>query len=67
MRLTVNGTERELEGPLTVKGLLEALDIDQRYGAVEVNREVVPRSEHGEHRIEDGDEVEIIRFVGGGT
>ena len=67
MRVTVNGVEHELEPPLTVSGLLEALGLDQRYGAVEINREVVPRSEHGERAIADGDQIEIIRFVGGGS
>ncbi|MFN7956643.1 MAG: sulfur carrier protein ThiS [bacterium] len=66
MKLIVNGEARELEGPLTVAELLARLGVDQRYGAVEVNREVVPRSEHAARTLADGDQVEIIRFVGGG-
>ncbi len=66
MKLIVNGEARELEAPLTVVELLVRLGVDQRYGAVEVNREVVPRSEHATHALADGDQVEIIRFVGGG-
>ncbi len=66
MKLIVNGEARELAAPLTVAELLVRLGVDQRYGAVEVNREVVPRSEHATHALADGDQVEIIRFVGGG-
>ncbi len=66
MKVVVNGDEREVPGPMTVAGLLTHLGIDQRFGAVEVNREVVPKSEHGAHALRDGDQVEIIRFVGGG-
>lgn len=66
MKVVVNGEERELPGPTSVADLLTHLGIDQRFGAVEVNREVVPKSEHGTHALRDGDQVEIIRFVGGG-
>lgn len=66
MKVVVNGEERELPDPMSVAGLLVHLGVDQRFGAVEVNREVVPKSEHGTHALRDGDQVEIIRFVGGG-
>jgi thiamine biosynthesis protein ThiS len=66
MKLVVNGEERDLPAPMSVAGLLAHLGLDQRFGAVEVNREVVPRSQHAEHVLRDGDQVEIIRFVGGG-
>ena len=66
IRIQVNGTEQQLEEELTVVGLLEHLGLQTRYGAVEINKEVIPRSEHAERRIQDGDTVEVIRFVGGG-
>lgn len=66
MKLVVNGEERDLPAPMSVADLLAHLGLDQRFGAVEVNREVVPRSQHAEHVLRDGDQVEIIRFVGGG-
>ncbi len=66
MKLTVNGEPREVPDAITVSGLLVHLGLDQRLGAVEVNREVVPKSRHAEHSLADGDAVEIIRFVGGG-
>jgi sulfur carrier protein len=66
MNLTVNGQAREVPDAITVAGLLALLGLDRRMGAVEVNREVVPKSRHAEHALADGDTVEIIRFVGGG-
>ena len=66
MKVVVNGEERELPGPMSIVELLTHLGIDQRFGAVEVNREVVPKSEHPRHALRDGDQIEIIRFVGGG-
>lgn len=68
VRLMINGEPHHIETarPLTVAGLLAHLGLDQRFGAVEVNREVVPKSQHGAHALNEGDQVEIIRFVGGG-
>jgi sulfur carrier protein len=49
-----------------VTGLLVALSINPRQVAVAVNGEVVPRDTWAEARVSDGDEVEIVRAVGGG-
>ncbi len=64
--LNVNGEERRFEEPLTVSGLLRALGIRAAAIAVEVNRTVVPKSRHETHRLQSGDAVEIVTFVGGG-
>ncbi len=66
MRVLVNGEEHEVETGLTVTGLLEAIGASRDRIAVEVNREIVPRSRHGEHVLADGDRVEIVTMVGGG-
>ena len=66
MKVVVNGEEREVPGSMNIVELLVHLGVDQRFGAVEVNREVVPKSEHPRHALHEGDQVEIIRFVGGG-
>jgi thiamine biosynthesis protein ThiS len=65
--VTVNGKPRELEGALGVTALLEILDINPKQVAVAVNGEVVPRSEWPRAAVGDGDEVEIVRAVGGGA
>ncbi len=66
MRLVVNGEGRDLAGELSVSQLLETLDLVRRLVAVEVNREVVPRAEFATRALREGDEVEIVSFVGGG-
>jgi thiazole synthase len=64
--LTINGEARSLPAPLTVADLLAQLGHDKRRVAVEVNEAVVPAARHAEHRLADGDRVEIVTLVGGG-
>lgn len=64
--LQVNGEDRPLPEPPTVAALLAELGLDRDGIAVAVNRAVVPRSRHPEHRLAEGDRVEVIQAVGGG-
>jgi sulfur carrier protein len=66
MRLTVNGAVREVPDGLTVRGLVVHLGLDAGPVAVERNLEVVPRAEHPNVQLREGDVVEIVHFVGGG-
>jgi sulfur carrier protein len=66
MRVTVNGVEREVPDGLTVRGLIEHLGLGEGPVAVEQNREIVPRAEHGARPLAGGDSIEIVHFVGGG-
>lgn len=66
MKIRLNGNDYELDDPATVAGLLGRLDLGEARVAVAVNREVVPRARHAEHRLVEGDDVEIIRAVAGG-
>lgn len=50
----------------TVVALLRQLDLADKFVAVEVNRELVPKARHGEHILTEGDRVEIVTLVGGG-
>ncbi|QDU23148.1 sulfur carrier protein ThiS [Urbifossiella limnaea] len=65
--VTVNDQPRTLPDPATVADLLRALGKDPGKLAVEVNREVVPRADHPARRLADGDAVEIVTLVGGGS
>src|SRR5438552_8355532 len=67
LQLTINGEPRQLPDALTVADLLEKLGYDCRRTAVEVNREVVPRLKHGSRPLTEGDAVEIVTLVGGGS
>ncbi|HEX7043070.1 MAG TPA: sulfur carrier protein ThiS [Burkholderiales bacterium] len=66
MHILLNGEEKTLPGSVTVTELLEQLGMAHRRVAVEVNREIVPRSRHAEHRLQPGDRVEVVFAVGGG-
>jgi thiamine biosynthesis protein ThiS len=66
MRLTVNGETREAPDSATLTDLLALLGIDGRRVAVERNREIAPKSLWPETRLQDGDALEIVQFVGGG-
>jgi sulfur carrier protein len=64
--ITVNGEPRPLAGPMTVADLLAALGLDGRKVAVERNEAIVPRSTYAATRLEPGDSLEIVHFIGGG-
>ena len=66
MRITLNGDAHELAGPLTVTELLAQLQIDPRRVAVEHNLIVLKRDAFDRTTVGEGDEVEIVNFVGGG-
>ena len=67
MTIRLNGESHELTGPLTVAALLATLDIDARRVAVEHNLIVVKRAAYDSTMVNEGDEVEIVNFVGGGA
>ncbi len=65
--LTVNGKPRELEGETPLPEFLRSLGVDTRAVAVAVNGEVVPKQQYGGVVLREGDEVEVVRMVGGGA
>src|SRR5262249_27028318 len=67
IHLTLNGETRVLSGPTTVAELLEQLGYDRRRVAVEINGEVVAAHGHAERCLTDGDTLEIVTLVGGGS
>ena len=66
MKVTVNGSPRDVPDEVTVRGLIDHLGLTEGPVAVEVNRAVVPRARHSQHRVMPGDEIEVVHFVGGG-
>jgi thiamine biosynthesis protein ThiS len=66
MRITLNGDPYEIAAPLTVAELLARLAIDARRVAVEHNLVVLKRVAFDGTIVNDGDQVEIVNFVGGG-
>jgi sulfur carrier protein len=66
MHIRLNGDAFEIEGPLTVADLLARLGIDSRGVAVEHNLVVLKRSTLDATVVQEGDQIEIVNFVGGG-
>ena len=66
MQVTVNGQQREVPDGITVAELLEQLQIQTRYTAVERNLEIVPRAHYAQQRLQAGDQLEVVTLVGGG-
>jgi thiamine biosynthesis protein ThiS len=64
--IRLNGDAHEIPAPMSVSALLARLDIDSRRVAVELNLTVVKKALYDSEVIKDGDEVEIVNFVGGG-
>ncbi len=67
VEITLNGETRRLDGPLSVRGLLESLGLDPAKIAVERNLEIVPRSSYDQVAVGQGDKFEIVHFIGGGN
>ena len=65
MQLMVNGEPMETDAA-DVAALVDALGLTGQAVAVEVNREVVPKRQHGEVTLREGDVVELVTLVGGG-
>lgn len=66
IQITVNGEAVQLSSPMTVEELLDTVEVPPNYLAVELNENVVPREEYGDHTVADGDAVEVVTLVGGG-
>ncbi|WP_111657699.1 sulfur carrier protein ThiS [Isoalcanivorax indicus] len=65
MQIQVNGDALDFHGR-TISDLLVQLEIHGRRLAVEVNRDIIPKSEHADHALQDGDVIEIVHAIGGG-
>lgn len=66
MTIVVNGESRMMPESLTVRQLLDELQISAVRVAVEVNLEIVPKAAYEQHTLQDNDKIEIVHFVGGG-
>jgi thiamine biosynthesis protein ThiS len=66
MKVFVNGDEKEFSPEISLAELITQLDLAAPRIAIELNREVVRRSDWGGTMLKDGDRIEIVHFVGGG-
>lgn len=66
MEIFLNGESRQIEDGLNIAALIKKLNIENKRLAVEVNLDIVPRSQFDNHFLSAGDKVEIVRAIGGG-
>ena len=66
MELEVNGEMTQLAEGASLHDLVIKLDIVGQRIAIEVNQEIVPRSQHALHQLNAGDKVEVVHAIGGG-
>jgi len=66
MNIYINGQPHELPANSTVANLIEQLVLTGKRIAVELNQEIVPRSEHTNTLLKEGDQLEIVHAIGGG-
>lgn len=67
MKIIVNGEEQEHDTPLTVASLLQKLNLRTEHVAIEVNLKILDRSDFPTWNLQEGDKVEILSFMGGGS
>jgi len=66
MQIIVNGEPREVSTGLTAAQLVDLLELGGRRLAMEINREILPRSQFTAHALCEGDRIEIVQAIGGG-
>lgn len=67
MKIVVNGEQQEAEENLTVAHLLQRLHLRSEQVAVEINLTILDRNDFPTRNLHDGDKVEILSFIGGGS
>lgn len=66
MKVLLNGETKEISGELNLSELLKQFSLPSERVAIELNKEVVRKKDWENVRIADGDQLEVIHFVGGG-
>ena len=66
MNVTVNGEKHSVDADASLAELLAMLGLTDKRIAVEVNRDIVPRSDHDDYKLNDNDNIEIVNAIGGG-
>ncbi len=65
--ISLNGEQKEIPEGLTIRGLLESLNIRHQRVAVELNETIVKKDRYEETAVRDGDVLEVVSFMGGGS
>jgi len=65
--IILNGTNKQIDSNSNVEQLLKSLKLENKRLAVEINQEIIPRSEFNSHILKESDKVEIVQAIGGGN
>ena len=65
--IILNGKNEQLDSNTSISRLLEKLDLSEKRLAVEINQQIVPRSDFASTTLNDQDQVEIVQAIGGGS
>jgi len=65
--IILNGKNKQLDGNTSIAQLLENLDLSEKRLAVEINQQIIPRSDFASFTLNENDNVEIVQAIGGGS
>ncbi|MDF1877835.1 sulfur carrier protein ThiS [Sulfurimonas sp. SAG-AH-194-L11] len=66
MKIIVNGQDKDFAENITIEELLKVLELEGKVMAAAVNMDIVKQNSWNTHRLNDGDKLELLDFVGGG-
>jgi thiamine biosynthesis protein ThiS len=67
LNITLNGEKKDVPDNITIVCLLDFLKIQHQRVAVELNTEIVKKDKYGDTSIKEGDSLEVVSFMGGGS
>jgi len=65
--IILNGENKQIDDKTNIEQLLQSLDLSNKRLAVEINQQIIPRSNFSSHRLNELDKVEIVQAIGGGS
>ena len=66
IQVRLNGKDREFDEDISVTGLIQSLELNPQLIVVELNRDILERKSYADTPVSDGDQIELVHFVGGG-
>jgi thiamine biosynthesis protein ThiS len=66
MTIVLNGKNQQVNSDISVSQLLQSLNLENKRLAVEINQQIIPRSDFDDHILNELDRVEIVQAIGGG-
>lgn len=67
MTIVLNGEKQQVTANTSIRQLLNNLNLENKRLAVEINQQIIPRSEFDQHILNEMDKVEIVQAIGGGS